>query len=182
MCDKGKHLHELSVQLVRRFSCVFCFGFQSNALRAAINCLVCEGPNGPMHLGPDRISNLQNDCRERLLRYALPHTLTHTHTSVTHHPTTHRPIVLTHLSNTLNIHWSISMVDLWLCIRMFTKSPPREDLVPVYHHTPKKWNQVQSGFSTAPSAVHSLWSLKINLLKHFTVTSIRPAIQQLPGL
>ncbi|XP_062326188.1 ATP-dependent RNA helicase TDRD9 isoform X1 [Osmerus eperlanus] len=65
-----------------------------NALRAAINCLVCEGPNGPMHLGPDRISNLQNDCRERL-------------------------------------------------IRMFTKSPPREDLVPVYHETPKKWNQVE---------------------------------------
>ncbi|CAB1335264.1 unnamed protein product [Coregonus sp. 'balchen'] len=64
-----------------------------NALRGAINRLVCEGPNGPLHLGPDRINSLQEDCRERL-------------------------------------------------VRLFTKSPPREDLIPVYYEEPKKWNQV----------------------------------------
>ncbi|KAL0969051.1 hypothetical protein UPYG_G00222040 [Umbra pygmaea] len=64
-----------------------------NALRGAINRLVCEGTNGPLHLGPDRINSLQEDCRERL-------------------------------------------------ITLFTKSPPREDLIPVYHDEPKKWNQV----------------------------------------
>ncbi|XP_014066219.2 ATP-dependent RNA helicase TDRD9 isoform X2 [Salmo salar] len=64
-----------------------------NALRGAINRLVCEGPNGPLHLGPDRINSLQEDCRERL-------------------------------------------------VRLFTKSPPREDLVPVYYEEPNKWNQV----------------------------------------
>uniref|UniRef100_A0A674EMP3 ATP-dependent RNA helicase TDRD9 n=1 Tax=Salmo trutta TaxID=8032 RepID=A0A674EMP3_SALTR len=52
-----------------------------NALRGAINRLVCEGPNGPLHLGPDRINTLQEDCRERL-------------------------------------------------VSLFTRSPPREDLVP----------------------------------------------------
>lgn len=66
---------------------------QINALRGAINRLVCEGPNGPQHLGPDRINSLQEDCRERL-------------------------------------------------VRLFTKSPPREDLVPVYYEEPNKWNQV----------------------------------------
>ncbi|XP_010877141.1 ATP-dependent RNA helicase TDRD9 isoform X2 [Esox lucius] len=64
-----------------------------NALRGAINRLVCEGPNGPLHLGPDRINSLQNDCRERLMR-------------------------------------------------LFTKSPPRADVVPVFHEEPNKWNQV----------------------------------------
>uniref|UniRef100_A0A8C8CWX0 RNA helicase n=1 Tax=Oncorhynchus tshawytscha TaxID=74940 RepID=A0A8C8CWX0_ONCTS len=64
-----------------------------NALRGAINRLVCEGPNGPLHLGPDRINSLQEDCRKRL-------------------------------------------------VRLFTKSPPREDLVPVYYEEPNKWNQV----------------------------------------
>uniref|UniRef100_A0A8C7KER8 ATP-dependent RNA helicase TDRD9 n=1 Tax=Oncorhynchus kisutch TaxID=8019 RepID=A0A8C7KER8_ONCKI len=64
-----------------------------NALRGAINRLVCEGPNGPLHLGPDRINTLQEDCRERL-------------------------------------------------VSLFTKSPPREDLAPVYHEEPKQWNQV----------------------------------------
>ncbi|XP_029316166.1 LOW QUALITY PROTEIN: ATP-dependent RNA helicase TDRD9 [Cottoperca gobio] len=39
-----------------------------NALRVSINRLVCEGPNGTMHLEPDRISHLQEDCRERLIR------------------------------------------------------------------------------------------------------------------
>lgn len=66
---------------------------QINALRGAINRLVCEGPNGPLHLGPDRINTLQEDCRERL-------------------------------------------------VSLFIKSPPREDLVPVYHEEPKQWNQV----------------------------------------
>ncbi|KAF7662633.1 hypothetical protein LDENG_00231020, partial [Lucifuga dentata] len=64
-----------------------------NALRAAINQLVCEGPNGTLHLGPDRISHLQEDCQERL-------------------------------------------------IRLFTKSPPREAVTPVYYEKPEKWNQV----------------------------------------
>uniref|UniRef100_A0A3Q4GWC5 ATP-dependent RNA helicase TDRD9 n=1 Tax=Neolamprologus brichardi TaxID=32507 RepID=A0A3Q4GWC5_NEOBR len=39
-----------------------------NALRMAINHLVCEGPNGTLHLGTDRISQLQEDCRDRLIR------------------------------------------------------------------------------------------------------------------
>ncbi|KAM3849977.1 ATP-dependent RNA helicase TDRD9-like [Diretmus argenteus] len=39
-----------------------------NVLRNAINHLVCEGPNGTLHLGPDRISRLQEDCREHLIR------------------------------------------------------------------------------------------------------------------
>ncbi|XP_003453141.1 ATP-dependent RNA helicase TDRD9 isoform X1 [Oreochromis niloticus] len=39
-----------------------------NALRVAINHLVCEGPNGTLHLGTDRISQLQEDCRDRLIR------------------------------------------------------------------------------------------------------------------
>lgn len=34
----------------------------------AINHLVCEGPNGTLHLGTDRISQLQEDCRDRLIR------------------------------------------------------------------------------------------------------------------
>uniref|UniRef100_A0A3B4T453 ATP-dependent RNA helicase TDRD9 n=1 Tax=Seriola dumerili TaxID=41447 RepID=A0A3B4T453_SERDU len=37
-----------------------------NALRVAINRLACDGPCGTLHLGPDRISHLQEDCRERL--------------------------------------------------------------------------------------------------------------------
>ncbi|XP_034157962.2 ATP-dependent RNA helicase TDRD9 isoform X1 [Pangasianodon hypophthalmus] len=39
-----------------------------NALREAMNRLVCEGPNGLLHLGPERISSLQDDARDRLLR------------------------------------------------------------------------------------------------------------------
>ncbi|KAM8915292.1 ATP-dependent RNA helicase TDRD9 [Spinachia spinachia] len=64
-----------------------------NALRVAINRLACEGPSGTLHLGPDRISVLQEDCRERL-------------------------------------------------IRLFTKSPPREAVTPVYYKKSDKWNQV----------------------------------------
>ncbi|XP_034077841.1 ATP-dependent RNA helicase TDRD9 [Gymnodraco acuticeps] len=64
-----------------------------NALRVAVNRLVCEGPNGTMHLGPDRISQLQEDCRDRL-------------------------------------------------IRLFTKSPPREEGPQVFFEKPEKWNQV----------------------------------------
>nr|XP_057945957.1 ATP-dependent RNA helicase TDRD9 isoform X2 [Doryrhamphus excisus] len=37
-----------------------------NALRVAINRLVCEGPSGTLHLGSDSIAQLQEDCRERL--------------------------------------------------------------------------------------------------------------------
>ncbi|CAB1330971.1 unnamed protein product [Coregonus sp. 'balchen'] len=81
--------HDMELAFVK-FDCVLCW---INALRGAINRLVCEGPNGPLHLGPDRIKSLQEDCRERL-------------------------------------------------ISLFTKSPPREDLVPVYHEEPKQWNQV----------------------------------------
>ncbi|KAK7904385.1 hypothetical protein WMY93_016992 [Mugilogobius chulae] len=39
-----------------------------NALRLAVNRLVCEGPGGTLHLGPDRTAQLQDDCRERLIR------------------------------------------------------------------------------------------------------------------
>ncbi|CAL1575135.1 unnamed protein product [Knipowitschia caucasica] len=39
-----------------------------NALRLAVNRLVCEGPCGTLHLGPDRMAQLQDDCRERLIR------------------------------------------------------------------------------------------------------------------
>lgn len=48
---------------------ILCYlNIQINALRVAINRLVCEGPSGTLHLGPDRISHLQDDCRERLTR------------------------------------------------------------------------------------------------------------------
>ncbi|XP_036398195.1 ATP-dependent RNA helicase TDRD9 [Megalops cyprinoides] len=39
-----------------------------NALRGDINRLVCEGPNGPLHLGPERVSRLQESARDRLIR------------------------------------------------------------------------------------------------------------------
>ncbi|XP_069571059.1 ATP-dependent RNA helicase TDRD9 [Brachyistius frenatus] len=39
-----------------------------NALRVAINRLVCEGSNGILHLGQDVISRMQEDCRDRLIR------------------------------------------------------------------------------------------------------------------
>uniref|UniRef100_UPI0037E94C75 ATP-dependent RNA helicase TDRD9 n=1 Tax=Semicossyphus pulcher TaxID=241346 RepID=UPI0037E94C75 len=39
-----------------------------NALRVAVNRLVCGGAYGTQHLGPDRIAHLQEDCRERLTR------------------------------------------------------------------------------------------------------------------
>ncbi|KAM3595501.1 uncharacterized protein V6R79_024411 [Siganus canaliculatus] len=39
-----------------------------NALRLAINRLVCEGLGATCHLGPDKISSLQEDCRDRLIR------------------------------------------------------------------------------------------------------------------
>ncbi|XP_034432345.1 ATP-dependent RNA helicase TDRD9 isoform X2 [Hippoglossus hippoglossus] len=65
-----------------------------NALRGAINCLVCDGPSGTLHLGPDRISHLQEDCRERLLR-------------------------------------------------LFTKSPQREAVTPLFYEKTEKWNQVE---------------------------------------
>ncbi|KAI4885618.1 hypothetical protein NFI96_019060 [Prochilodus magdalenae] len=42
--------------------------FKINALRGAMNRLVCEGPNGILHLGPERISSLQDDARNRLTR------------------------------------------------------------------------------------------------------------------
>ncbi|TKS86578.1 putative ATP-dependent RNA helicase TDRD9 [Collichthys lucidus] len=61
-----------------------------NALRVAINRMVCEGA---LHLGPERTSHMQEDCRDRL-------------------------------------------------IRLFTKSPPREAVTPVYYEKPEKWNQV----------------------------------------
>ncbi|KAM9354857.1 ATP-dependent RNA helicase TDRD9 [Pholidichthys leucotaenia] len=64
-----------------------------NALRVAINRLVCEGPNGTVHLEPDRVRSLQEDCRERL-------------------------------------------------IRLFTKSPPREAVTPLYFENIDEWNQV----------------------------------------
>ncbi|XP_031439020.1 ATP-dependent RNA helicase TDRD9 [Clupea harengus] len=66
-----------------------------NNLRAAINRLVCEGPNGVLHLIPEKISTFQQDARDRL-------------------------------------------------IRLFTRSPPREDTEPIYHQKPKKWNQVEA--------------------------------------
>nr|XP_020446743.1 putative ATP-dependent RNA helicase TDRD9 isoform X2 [Monopterus albus] len=71
-----------------------------NALRQAINCLVCEGPSGTLHLDSDRISHLQEDCRRRL-------------------------------------------------IRLFTRSPPREAVAPVYYKNPGKWNQVDPSLRVA---------------------------------
>ncbi|XP_047466283.1 ATP-dependent RNA helicase TDRD9 isoform X2 [Mugil cephalus] len=64
-----------------------------NALRVAMNRLVCSGPSGTLHLGLDRISHLQEDCQD-------------------------------------------------LLIRLFTKSPPREAVTPVFSEKLEKWNQV----------------------------------------
>ncbi|CAL8272859.1 unnamed protein product [Merluccius merluccius] len=41
---------------------------ETNALRAAINLLLSEGPRGLIHLTPDHIARLQEDCRDRLVR------------------------------------------------------------------------------------------------------------------
>jgi len=38
-----------------------------NILRAAINKLVCDGPNGLKFLGPERIAQLQDNARQKLL-------------------------------------------------------------------------------------------------------------------
>ncbi|XP_008823752.1 ATP-dependent RNA helicase TDRD9 isoform X2 [Nannospalax galili] len=38
-----------------------------NILRAAINKLVCDGPNGSKYLGPERIAQLQENARQKLL-------------------------------------------------------------------------------------------------------------------
>uniref|UniRef100_A0A674PAU6 ATP-dependent RNA helicase TDRD9 n=1 Tax=Takifugu rubripes TaxID=31033 RepID=A0A674PAU6_TAKRU len=64
-----------------------------NALRAAMNRLICEGPNGTCHLSLDKISRLQEECQERL-------------------------------------------------IGLFTKSPSREAVTPIYYEKPGMWNQV----------------------------------------
>lgn len=40
---------------------------QINILRAAINKLVCDGPNGSKFLGPERIAQLQDSARQKLL-------------------------------------------------------------------------------------------------------------------
>ncbi|XP_070776590.1 ATP-dependent RNA helicase TDRD9 [Enoplosus armatus] len=64
-----------------------------NALRVAINRLLCTRGCGTLQLGPDRTSHLQEDCRDRLTG-------------------------------------------------LFTKSPPREAVTPVYYEKLEKWNQV----------------------------------------
>uniref|UniRef100_A0A8C3WCV0 ATP-dependent RNA helicase TDRD9 n=1 Tax=Catagonus wagneri TaxID=51154 RepID=A0A8C3WCV0_9CETA len=38
-----------------------------NILRAAVNKLVCDGPNGSKYLGPERIAQLQDSARQKLL-------------------------------------------------------------------------------------------------------------------
>ncbi|XP_017450005.1 ATP-dependent RNA helicase TDRD9 isoform X4 [Rattus norvegicus] len=38
-----------------------------NILRAAINKLACDGPHGPKYLGPERIAQLQENARQKLL-------------------------------------------------------------------------------------------------------------------
>ncbi|XP_013884818.1 putative ATP-dependent RNA helicase TDRD9 [Austrofundulus limnaeus] len=39
-----------------------------NALRVAINRLLCNGPSSTLHLGSDKINQQQEDCRDRLTR------------------------------------------------------------------------------------------------------------------
>nr|XP_030739073.1 ATP-dependent RNA helicase TDRD9 [Globicephala melas] len=43
-----------------------------NILRAAINKLVCDGPDGSMCLGPERITQLQDNARQKLLGLFCP--------------------------------------------------------------------------------------------------------------
>ncbi|XP_072532828.1 ATP-dependent RNA helicase TDRD9 [Salminus brasiliensis] len=64
-----------------------------NALRGVMNKLASEGLNGLLNLGPERISSLQDDARERL-------------------------------------------------VRLFCKTPAREDCPAVYFDKAKRWNQV----------------------------------------
>ncbi|MEQ2212079.1 hypothetical protein XENOCAPTIV_024816, partial [Xenoophorus captivus] len=42
--------------------------YSINSLRVAINNLLCSGPSNTLHLNPDRISQLQEDCRDGLTR------------------------------------------------------------------------------------------------------------------
>lgn len=41
---------------------------QINELRQAVNRMMCEGTNGTLRLVPGRVAQLQDDCRERLIR------------------------------------------------------------------------------------------------------------------
>lgn len=98
------------------------FVLQINALRMAINSLVCEGSSGSLHLRPDRISHLQEDCRDRLTRS---------------------------VQNTGRSQWWVSMLvhQVLICIcvvwcRLFSRMPPREAVTPVYYKKLEKWNEV----------------------------------------
>lgn len=51
----------------RRATRVFGRLLQINILRAAVNKLVCDGPNGLKFLGPERIAQLQDNSRQKLL-------------------------------------------------------------------------------------------------------------------
>ncbi|TNM95427.1 hypothetical protein fugu_016510 [Takifugu bimaculatus] len=73
-----------------------------NALRAAMNRLICEGPNGTCHLSLDKISRLQEECQERL-------------------------------------------------IGLFTKSPSREAVTPIYYEKPGMWNQCVMDLQVDPA-------------------------------
>ncbi|KAM8737457.1 ATP-dependent RNA helicase TDRD9 isoform 2-T2 [Acanthopagrus schlegelii] len=64
-----------------------------NALRVAVNRLLCEGAGGTLHRWPAEIVQLQEDCRDRLTR-------------------------------------------------LFTRSPARETIKPMYYKNPEKWNQL----------------------------------------
>ncbi|MED6247611.1 hypothetical protein ATANTOWER_009953, partial [Ataeniobius toweri] len=90
-----------------------------NTLRVAINNLLCSGPSNTLHLNPDRISQLQEDCRDGLTR-------SHTHTNTQNHDDVSRT------SNTIQR----------LFCRLFIRSPPREAVTPIYHENQGKWNQV----------------------------------------
>lgn len=98
------------------------YSFQINALRVAVNRLICEGPCGALHLGSDRISILQEDCRERITR---------SHTYI------HRSLWLGLIfSKCIQLLTCTSFV---LC-RLFMKT--RENVSPVYYEKRGKWNQV----------------------------------------
>lgn len=55
------------IQLQSHVNVAVAFYLQINILRAAINKLVCDGPNGSEFLGPERVAQLQDSARQKLL-------------------------------------------------------------------------------------------------------------------
>uniref|UniRef100_A0A8C5C512 RNA helicase n=1 Tax=Gadus morhua TaxID=8049 RepID=A0A8C5C512_GADMO len=78
LCGLGWNSNTLAPVLPERdmemaFDCFFDVEdiTETNALRDSINRLLSEGSRGLMHMGQDHIARLQEDCQDRLVRWAV---------------------------------------------------------------------------------------------------------------